>query len=192
MSMFGQYVRDGRLCGAACARLAPALGGALLLAACNAEPGRGRALGADLGTFGVEASQSENDCGPGALGAMRRLSFDVELERADTELFWDGRVGGRIGADLAFDVVAAARFELRPAQGEDPGCAVERLDSISGVLVADGTGAITTFTAEMLFEFTTQADAACTARELGEADLPNLPCSMLYALDGRRTRAPEP
>lgn len=192
MSMYGQYARDGRWHDAPCARLAGALAGALLLAACSAKPGEGRSLGADLGTFGVQASRSANDCGPGALGAMLRLSFDVELARADTELFWDGRVGGRIGADLAFDVAAAARFELRPAQGNDPGCGVERLDSISGVLGADGTGAITSFTAEMLFEFAAEADAACTARELGEADLPSLPCSMLYALDGQRTRAPAP
>ena len=173
-------------------RLAALATTSLLLAACSAKPGEGRSLGADLGTFGVQASRSANDCGPGALGAMLQLSFDVELVRADTELFWDGRVGGRIGADLAFDVAAETRFELRPAQGEDPGCAIQRVDSISGVLGADGTGAITTFTAEMLFEFATQADAACTVRELDEADLSNLPCSMLYALDGRRTRAPEP
>ena len=192
MSMFGQYARSGRLRDASCARPSAALAGALLLAACSAQSEEGRSLGADLGTFDVQASRSANDCGPGALGAMLRLSFDIELARADTELFWDGRVGGRIGADLAFDVAAEARFELRPAQGNDPGCAVERLDSISGVLGADDTGAITTFTAEMLFEFAAEADAACTARELGEADLPILPCSMLYALDGRRTRAPAP
>jgi len=192
MSMFGQSARDGRLRGAPRGGLAPALGSALLLAACSAEPGPGRSLGADLGTFGVEASQSESDCGPGALGSTRQLSFDVELARADTELFWDGRVGGRIAADLGFDVAAVARFVLRPAEGVDPGCAVERRDSISGVLGANGTGEITTFTAEMLFEFASEPNAACTARELGEADLPNLPCSMLYALDGRRTRAPEP
>jgi hypothetical protein len=190
--MFGHYVRERRLRAASSARLARVLGGAVLLAACSAKPGQGRSLGTDLGTFGVEASRSANDCGPGALGAMLQLSFDVELVRADTELFWDGRVGGRIGSDLAFDVAAEARFELRPAQGQDPGCAVERRDSISGVLSEDGTGAITTFTAEMLFEFAEETDTACTARELGEADLSRLPCSMLYALDGRRTRAPEP
>lgn len=192
MSMFGQYEHDGRQRGAVRAREAAALAGALLLAACRADPEGGPLLGADLGTFGVEASRSANDCGPGALGATLRLSFEVELVRADTELFWDGRVGGRIGADLAFDVAAETRFELRPARGEDPGCAIERVDSISGVLDADGTGAITSFTAEMLFEFATQPDAACTARELGEADLPSLPCSMSYALEGRRTRAPDP
>jgi hypothetical protein len=192
MSMSGQYGRDRGLARAGYARLLTALGCAVLVAACSAEPGRGRALGADLGTFGVEASQSESDCGPGALGAMREVSFDVELARADTELFWDGRVGGHIGTDLAFDVAASARFQLRPAAAADPGCAVTREDSISGVLAADATGAITAFTAEMLFELAAEPDAACTARELAEADLPNLPCSMLYALEGQRTRAPEP
>jgi hypothetical protein len=190
--MFGQYATPWRRRSPAPAGLAAALGGALLLGACSAKPGQGRSLGADLGTFGVAASRSANDCGPGALGSMLRLSFEVELTRADTELFWDGRFGGRIGADLAFDVAAEARFELRPAQAPDPGCVIERLDSISGVLEADDAGAITGFTADMLFEFAAEADAACTVRELSEADLPSLPCSMLYALDGRRTRAPEP
>jgi hypothetical protein len=192
MSMFGHYgsgASGSR--GAPRARRNLPLAGALLLVAC-AEPGQRRGLGADLGTFGVEATEAANDCGPGALGSTPRLSFDVELARADTELFWADRVGGHVGADLAFEVNADARFELRPARGADPGCAVARQDSISGLLLADEGGVITAFTAQMLFAFAAEPGAACTPRELGEADVPNLPCSMSYALDGRRTRAPAP
>jgi len=168
-------------------RRAALLGAALSCAACSREGGR--TLGDDLGTFSVQASESDNDCGPGALGSTPQLSFDVELARADTELFWDGR-GGNIGADLAFEVIAGTRVALRPAGGADPGCAVARQDSISGSLRADPAGAVTALTGAMRFDFAAEPDAECTPRELGEADLPALPCSMTYALEGRRTRAP--
>ena len=192
MSMFGHYGAGASGSpGAPRARRKLPLACALLLVAC-AEAGQRRSLGADLGTFGVEATEAANDCGPGALGSTPRWSFDVELARADTELFWAGNVGGHVGADLAFDVSADARFELRPPRAEDPGCAVGRQDSISGVLLADGSGAITAFTAQMLFVFAAEPDAACTPRELGEAGVPDLPCSMSYALEGQRTRAPAP
>lgn len=166
------------------------LAGVLSLAAC-AEPGQGRSLGTDLGTFSVAAAEADNDCGAGALGSRPRLSFDVELMRADTELFWDGSPGD-LDADLGFLVSASTRFELRPADRADPGCTITRTDTIAGALLADAGGIIIAFDADMSFAFQTEPDAACTPRELDEADLHRVPCSMSYALDGQRTRAPEP
>lgn len=165
--------------------------GCLLLTACFAEPGEGRTLGTDLGTFSVQASEEANDCGVGALGSKPRLSFDVELARSDTELFWDGS-GGSVAPDLGFELAASVRYELRPVRGADPGCAIRRQDAITGSLLADDSGAVTAISAAMVFEFDAEPESACTPREIDDADLLILPCSMRYALDGRRTRAPRP
>jgi hypothetical protein len=159
---------------------------------CSGAPGAGRTLGTDLGTFGVEATRRVNDCGPGALGESERLSFDVELARAETELFWDGRVGGRLGRMLDFEFATRQSFELRPARGADAGCAIARDDVIVGVLEPDATGELTAFSAEMRFDFATTRGSTCTAEEQALAELPRLPCRMSYALEGQRTRAPMP
>jgi hypothetical protein len=158
---------------------------------CSAEPGAGRSLGTDLGTFGVEATQNTNECGPNALSSPAAFTFDVELARADSELFWDAR-GGRIGPELDFEFSASSSFELRPARAAIAGCSIVRDDRITGVLQPDGSGALTTFSADMRFDFAAGAGSACTAEEQDEADLPRLPCWMSYALSGRRTRAPRP
>jgi hypothetical protein len=158
---------------------------------CSAAPGEGRTLGTDLGTFGVEATQSINECGPGALGSSASFGFDVELELADTELFWDGRVGGRIGPKHDFEFSASSSFELRPARAGQAGCSVVRTDQISGVLEPDASGAFTAFSGEMRFEFAAKADSACTVEEQAQVELPRLPCRMSYALSADRTRAPK-
>jgi hypothetical protein len=163
----------------------------IALVGCSAEPGTGRSLGTDLGTFAVEATRSTNECGPGALGNPAAFTFDVELARADGELFWDAR-GGRIGPDLDFELSASSSFELRPARGAIAGCSIVRDDRISGVLQPDASRSLTAFSAEMRFDFAAEVGSACTAEEQDEADLPRLPCWMSYALSGQRTRAPRP
>jgi hypothetical protein len=168
-----------------------AAAGAIVLG-CSGTPGGGRTLGTDLGTFGVEATRSMNDCGPGALGESERVSFEVELARADTELFWDGRVGGRLGSMLDFEFTTRQRFELRPARGADPGCAIVREDFIAGILEPDTSGAPTAFDTEMRFDFAATRGSTCTVEEQARAELPRLPCRMSYALQGQRTRAPMP
>lgn len=172
-------------------RLCWAGAGAIALGRCAA-PGEGRTLGTDLGTFNVQATQDTNECGAGALGESARFAFDVELARADTELFWDGVVGGRVGPELSFEFESSVSVELRPARGEDTGCSILREDRITGVLESDGAGEVTGFSAEMRFDFAAWVDSACTAEEQSQADLPRLPCRMSYALSARRTRAPAP
>jgi hypothetical protein len=159
---------------------------------CSGAPGAGRTLGADLGTFGVEATRRMNDCGAGALGESAQLSFEVELARADTELFWDGRVGGKLGPMLDFEFTTRQSFELRPARGADAGCGIVREDFIAGVLEPDTSGELTAFDAEMRFDFAATRGSTCTAEEQALAELPRLPCRISYALDGQRTRAPRP
>lgn len=158
---------------------------------CSARPGEGRSLGADLGTFSVDAEREANTCGPNALGNPRQFAFDVELMGADTELFWDGN-GGRLGASLDFELGASVRTELRSARGSDAGCGIVRDDRIAGLLGADDSGAVTSFTGDMEFAFSTTPESTCTLEEREAADLPQLPCRMSYALRGRRTRVPMP
>jgi len=152
----------------------------------------GRTLGADLGTFHVTAAAETNECGPGALGSSERFEFEVDLARADTELFWDENVGGRLGPELDFELAARVIVELRSARLEDAGCSVLREDLVSGRLEPDTRGEVTSFTGTMRFDFAETAGSTCTGAEQDAARLPRLPCRMSYDLIGHRTRAPEP
>jgi hypothetical protein len=165
--------------------------GALSLG-CSGPPGAGRSLGEDLGTFAIEGTLGANDCGPGALGSPPELAYDIELARADAELFWDGRIGGRIGADLQFEVSASTSVVLRAPRNADAGCTIVRDDHIAGALEPDTSGEVIALRAELRFAFSVRAGSTCTAAEQDGADLPSLPCRVSYALSGRRTRAPEP
>ena len=190
----GRLPRPGQVaCSSAgrAARGAAALGVALLVG-CSGPPGTGRTLGADLGTFRVDATQAANDCGSNAVGSERELAFDVELSRADGELFWDGRIGGTLGPDLDFELDASVDVELRAARGALAGCTVVRDDRIAGDLRPDAAGALTAFTGEMRFDFAAAPESTCTLEELGSEGLSRLPCGMSYALSGQRTRAPTP
>jgi hypothetical protein len=158
---------------------------------CTASPGEGRRLGTDLGTFSVEAEEIVNECGPGALGSSPRWAFDVELQRADTELFWDARVGGELHADLSFEVMTSLSIDVRPERAGAAGCAIARDDHISGVLAADAAGELTAFTGEMRFDFAGTPASLCSPEDVVDAGVARLPCHMSYALDGTRTRAPE-
>jgi hypothetical protein len=172
-----------------------AQGGWLLVlgagAACSAPPGSGRELGSDLGTFHVAASATENSCGKGSLGSTERFEFDVELARADSQLFWDGRVGGRVGSALDFEVRALISVPLRAAAALDPGCTVNRSDRIQGVLGATTSGDVTDFEAELRYDFAADPAHACNVDDLLAAGLTQLPCGMQYALSAERSRSPE-
>lgn len=182
----GQGGRSRRRAASATAPLIAALVGA-----CSGPPGAGRRLGADLGTFSVEASEADGGCGAGALGSTPRFRFDVELSRADSELFWDGQ-GGTIDESSKFEVAARSSVVLRPARGSDPGCSVLRDDVIWGLLLADAAGAVVGLSGTMRFTFQAAAGSACTLDDTAEAAVERLPCSLSYELEGSRTRAPEP
>lgn len=164
---------------------------AAVLLACSGPPGAGRRLGEDLGTFHVDAVETTNSCGPDALGSSPRFDFEVELSRADTELFWDGRVGGQVRSSLDFDFQTQNTFALRPPRGPDEGCAVARQDSVRGTLRANAAGEIDSFAGAMTYDFLEADPSTCTFEDQQAAGLPRLPCRLSYRLDGERTRAPE-
>jgi hypothetical protein len=169
---------------------AGSLGGACL--SCSGTPRPAHSLGTDLGTFSVQAEQLANSCGENVLGSSEHWAFDVDLAQADTELFWDGRIGGRVAASGEFEFAATVSVSVRPARGNDAGCNVVRDDAISGALVSDDAGSVTGFSGEMSFAFSAAEGATCTLDEQDTAGLPQLPCSLSYALDASRTRAPTP
>jgi hypothetical protein len=160
-------------------------------AGCSGPPGAGRELGRDLGSFHVAASELHNDCGEGSLGSSERFEFDVDLARADSELFWNGRVGGRVGSALDFEIRVSVAVPLREATSRDAGCTIGRADRIAGQLGAGPAGDITAFEAELEYAFSIAADSACTLDDQLAAGLVRLPCAMRYALRAARTRAPE-
>jgi hypothetical protein len=164
---------------------------AALMGACSGPPGAGRSLGDDLGTFGVAATETENTCGPGALGSSERFDFEVDLARAHSELFWNGAVGGRIDSSLAFELRAAVRIELRPATFADPGCVIDRTDAIVGVLEERSSEGVTGFAGVMSYAFDSESADGCNEGVAEESGLPVLPCRLGYMLAARRLRAPE-
>jgi hypothetical protein len=157
--------------------------------ACSGTPGAGSRLGDDLGTFHVTASQLTNDCGAGALGATATFAFDVELQRDYTQLFWDGQ-SGRMESGAGFDIAAVVRVPLDTANAAATSCVIERDDHISGTFQSDAGGGFQALTATLSYSFASDPTTVCTLDAQARAGLPDLPCSMNYALRGERTRIP--
>ena len=166
------------------AAAAPSLG-------CSGPPGAGRQLGADLGTFHVAASEAENGCGAGVLGASSRFEFEIELSREHSELYWGRRRGIVLYPSLAFELEASMILPISERRPGVPGCAIQRLDHIEGTLEARSDGEVTGFAASMSYAFAADPTAPCSFDDQLVAGLPRLPCQMSYGLEAERTRAPE-
>jgi hypothetical protein len=157
--------------------------------ACSGPPGAAGKLGDDLGTFHVAANQLTNDCGAGALGATASFAFDVELQRDYTQLFWNGQ-SGRFESGNGFDIAAVVRVPLGTASSTATSCVIERDDHISGTLESDAGDGFQALTATLSYSFVSDPTTQCTLDAQAQAGLPDLPCSMNYALRGQRTRVP--
>jgi hypothetical protein len=157
--------------------------------ACSAMNGQnGRELGDDLGTFRVEASESDNSCGPAALGAQPSFDFDVELSSDALEIFWNNQSAGTLDQKKRFDLRATIVVEGEDL-GTQPTCRIERRDRIWGTLRDSETG-IDGFTGSMTYDFRAAFEAICDDFDREQAGVPVLPCQMRYELEGERTRAP--
>jgi hypothetical protein len=157
--------------------------------ACSGAPGAGSRLGDDLGTFHVTASQLTNDCGAGALGATASFAFDVELQRDYTQLFWGGQ-SGRMESGDGFDVAAIVRVPVGTPSAIATSCVIERDDHVSGSFESTADGGFEGFAATLSYSYASDPTTPCTLDLQSRAGLPELPCSMNYALRGQRTRAP--
>jgi hypothetical protein len=161
--------------------------GALSLAACAGAGGE-RALGGDLGTFRVAASEQENSCGPGVLGAPPSFDFDVELSSDVREIFWNNEIAGTLDQRKRFELRASVMVEGEDL-GTQPTCRIERRDHVWGTL-RDSKAGIDGFTGTMTYDFRAALEAICDAFDQEQAALPVLPCQMRYEITGERTRAP--
>lgn len=167
----------------------------VLLSACDPF-GHPPELDGELGTYRVEATAEVHECGEGALGMTSRWAFDVELSRTARELHWDNGfdvVRGPLGEDgrsFAFET----SFEQDMRTAEDPGwlppCSIRRTDAAVGELASDGED-VPSFTGELAYTFAPTEGSDCT--DLYGPSGPvflRLPCTVRYALDAERTRAP--
>lgn len=157
---------------------------------CSGSPGAGLLQGDDLGTFKVQATETENSCGAGALGSIPQWDFSVELSQDAGELFWDGRAASPlVDQQFEFSLSVAVRAATAGASGTTAGCQVIREDTISGLLELEPPGA-GGFTGELRYDYDRSPGADCAALTASSSGLARLPCTMRYALTGVQTRAP--
>ncbi|HEU4576975.1 MAG TPA: hypothetical protein VFS67_01880 [Polyangiaceae bacterium] len=164
---------------------------AVLAAGCSGPPGAGRFPGTDLGGFRVAATSTSNGCGAGALGSPAKYSFEIDLSRDGSELFWGREASGEIDADLAFEFASGVSIEITPASNTRKGCSIGRADHIVGTLREDALGNVSGFSGTLTHAFAATPSSVCSLDERIGAGLPELPCQMDYALEGQRSREPE-
>jgi hypothetical protein len=169
----------------------------LFAALCACDPfGHPPDVGGELGTFHVEATATDNDCGEGALGMTRTWAFDVELSRTARELHWDNGydvVRGSLGEDgtsFTFETSFVQDMRTEDDPGWLPPCSIERSDAAAGELSSDGDD-VASFSGELAYTFAPTGGSDCT--DLYGSQGPvflRLPCTVRYAIDAERTRAP--
>jgi len=165
----------------------------LLCAACG-EGGHGGVPGEELGTYSVLGTLEGSSCGPGALGATDPWQFEVRLSRADRELFWlNGReaIAGRLSADgVTFTFETRVKVEAFPAWRGQKVCIVSRSDNAQRVLSAANGEEVLAFSGSLEFDYMALPDADCSPLIGVTGGFETLPCSMAYALQADRTKAP--
>jgi hypothetical protein len=153
-------------------------------------------VGGELGTYHVEATATENECGEGALGMTSEWAFDVELSRTEHELHWDNGydvVAGPLEEDGRTFTFSYAFDQDMRAEGDPkwlPACSIRRTDTAEGVLSSDDED-VESFSGKLSYDFAPTEGSDCS--DLAGAQGPvflRLPCTVRYGLDAVRTRAP--
>jgi hypothetical protein len=166
---------------------------ALVTAVAACDPfGHPPEVGGELGTYHVEATATENDCGEGALGMTKEWAFDVELSRTEHELHWDNVAGPLEEDGRTFTFSYAFDQDMRTESDPKwlPACSIRRTDTAEGVLSSDGED-VEGFTGKLSYAFAPTEGSDCS--DLAGAQGPvflRLPCNVRYGLDAVRTRAP--
>lgn len=163
---------------------------ALVLVACRDKPYDPDGPGDFIGLFSVDAHQSANTCGNGALDSPMDWNFDVRLSREIGIIYWNNGaeyVQGELESDkhsFTFDaqVVVDMRDQNSPAWL--PPCSVTRHDRSNGRLAEDDA----TFTGTLTYDFAPTTDSDCSDLVTSTPQVfAVLPCAMTYMLDAKRT-----
>lgn len=148
--------------------------------------------GDPLGTFHVKASQTENNCGDGALGAPPQWEFDVKLAWEDDSLFWNSGgqvIVGTLSADRSsFEIATDVVQDMRTAEDAGkPACSIARHDVAKGTLTVEGEG-VSAASGTLSYAFAPTSGSSCADLVDSEAPLfVALPCSISYSFDAPRT-----
>jgi hypothetical protein len=153
---------------------------ALLVGACSSTP----LPGTQLGTYRIAAQSKGNSCG---LGAPDPWTFDVQLSRSGSTLYWswlDGR------APLSGTIDAHSHASLTNTQtgnldGNEAGlgpCTLQRQDDIEIELPGAPAGSLTG-TIGYAFSVPTGSDCSDQLAASG-GPYEALPCAMSYSMSG--------
>ena len=142
-----------------------------------------------LGTYEVDGTLSESNCGEGALGSTDEWSFDVKLSRFHEDLYWlNGRevIPGSIAPDgVSFTFTTRVEGEVPPAGRGRPACILSRADQARGRLSSKDLD-VESFEATLTFTYSAVEGSNCDAWTGSPEGVAALPCAMTYELSGVR------
>ncbi len=150
------------------------------------DEGDSSAEGTNAERFAVEGTMDENTCGSGSLALSNTWSFEIALERSGDTLYWNDSPVSLSDDGLTFSAQAQAFFDVRGKEDSYlPPCTIVRTDRVEARLDSedDPTGFEGTF--ELSYDPTDGSD--CSDLLEGPERLAGfLPCSALYAIEGKR------
>lgn len=162
----------------------------LLLPGCLDKPYDPDGPGDFIGVFSVDAHQSANTCGQGALDSPVDWTFDVHLSREIGIIYWNNGaeyVQGELASDkhsFTFDAQVVVNMRDQNSAPSLPPCSVERHDRSSGRIADDDAS----FTGTLTYEFAPTTDSNCSDLVTSTPQVfAALPCAMTYTLDAKRT-----
>lgn len=139
--------------------------------------------GTQLGTFKVMAKSKDNSCG---LGAPDPWTFDVQLSRSGSTLYWswmDGRplLSGAITQSHA-SLTDTQTGNVDPTEAGLGPCTMQRQDDVEVDLPASSGGSIA---GTVSYSFTVPTGADCSDQLAGAGgQFQALPCSVSYSMSG--------
>jgi hypothetical protein len=144
--------------------------------------------GTMLGTYQVQGSLKDNNCGAQAFGSTDKWDFTVKLSRDGNKLYWyngEESIEGDVGSDgQSFSFSYTVTGKMSDPVKNKAGCTMTRTDSLVGTLSGSGTD-ISGFRGTMTYEFGQTSDSDCTAAAVAEGATA-LPCGMHYSLVATR------
>jgi len=149
-----------------------------------------KAPGEMLGMYDVTGTLASSTCGEGALGAGDIWNFQVKLTRLENDIYWlngqETLVGDIANDGRSFSIQSGVQVVVsQPGRGQ-PGCLINRRDDADGKLSASGMD-VESFDGTLDFSYEAAKGSDCSEWIGTEGAVAVLPCSIRYALDGRRS-----